>query len=146
MAQQRVFEKPIEERIWVSNQQTMIESMYLPKKCYRVYVTRNTDTYFKYLSNPFKLNDEFIQNDRNLVIALFRLWFTHMLKNSSAKNPYKIAFQMLLKKLINENRDIELVCYCKPKACHADIIREFLIEEAKEQTTAHNKHMQNIDT
>lgn len=118
---------PFEKRVRVLNEQTMIKLK--PPNCYRVLVTRD-NTSFKALSNPFKLNYEYIKNNKKLAIGLFRYWFTYMLEMPT-QNTIKETFQKLLNKLINENQDIELVCNCKPDVCHADIIRECLINKAK---------------
>lgn len=50
-------------------------------------------------------------------------------------NPHKEAFYKLVDRLTYPQKqwDLELVCYCKPKECHADVLREFLIKEVEKR-------------
>ena len=59
--------------------------------------------------NPFKLSD--YNNDRNLVLDLYKEWIYNACKDES--------FHQSLK---DELGNKHLVCCCSPKKCHADIL------------------------
>lgn len=59
--------------------------------------------------NPFSLSDNF--NDREAVISMFR---DYLMEQSHD----------LYDEAIAELRGKDLVCWCAPKACHADILLE----------------------
>ena len=61
--------------------------------------------------NPYPITTE---RDRETVIELYRQWFYNQLKDPN--------FKAEVEKL----RDKKLGCYCKPAACHGDIIVEYL--------------------
>ena len=71
------------------------------------------------LANPFKLRDE---ADRERVLARYRRWFY------SKVNDGDFAVGDELARLINlaQAGDLNLGCYCAPKLCHCDIIKEFI--------------------
>lgn len=65
--------------------------------------------------NPFIIG---IDGNRNEVIEKYKDYFYDRIKSDS-------AFKESVLKLKNKR----LGCYCKPKACHGDIIKEYLDEE-----------------
>lgn len=64
--------------------------------------------------------------NRDVVITLYKDWFYKNLKNKSV-NDYlqKIIIQLELDGYVN------LGCFCAPKKCHCEIIREYLINLSK---------------
>ena len=78
----------------------------LRKEKYDIYIGRGS-----LFGNPFPINKE---NNRQKVIEDYREWFYNNLKDP--------IFRAEVEKL----RGQTLGCYCKPLACHGDIIVEFL--------------------
>ena len=76
------------------------------------------------LGNPFKLESE---SERAVVIARYRKWLNEQPVTSRAKKE--------LTRLIGEYKKtgrLTLICWCSPKACHADVIAEAIMRGAKE--------------
>jgi hypothetical protein len=74
------------------------------------------------LGNPFKLERE---SDRDTVIAQYEVW----LRERIAARDQRVCNE--LNRLYVIARDtglLELVCWCAPKHCHADVIRTVLLE------------------
>jgi hypothetical protein len=68
------------------------------------------------LSNPFGIG---IHGNRDEVIELFRSLFL--------KNPEMQKFVYKLKEMEDETgKEVVLVCFCKPKKCHGDVIVEWV--------------------
>jgi hypothetical protein len=97
----------------------------------RVLNKRDTGTRGEYvgrpspLGNPFKLECE---SDRDLVIARYEVW----LRERIAARDKRVCNE--LNRLYDIARDtglLELVCWCAPKRCHADVIRTVLLEVLK---------------
>lgn len=78
------------------------------------------------LGNPFKMD---AQHSRAYVIDQYREW---LLKQLESDNPTSKAFMVLLD-YYNEHHEMTLICYCEPLQCHAEVIRDFIldIEELK---------------
>ncbi len=70
------------------------------------------------LANPFKITDTLTREES---IAKYKNW---LLRNIEAKT----AVYDYLKKIqkASQSRDILLGCWCKPEACHGDVIKEIL--------------------
>jgi len=75
----------------------------LRKEKYTVYIGRGS-----IFGNPFKIGRD---GDRERVIKLYRYYLRTNFK--------------LLKALYNLPKDTILGCYCKPKACHGDVLVKF---------------------
>jgi Domain of unknown function (DUF4326) len=74
------------------------------------------------LGNPFKLEHE---SDRDGVISRYEVW----LRERIAARDKRVCDE--LNRLYVIARDIgllELVCWCAPKRCHAEVIRKVLLE------------------
>ena len=74
------------------------------------------------LGNPFKLERE---SDRDEVIAQYENW----LRQRITARDQRVCDE--LNRLYVIARDtglLELVCWCAPKRCHADVIRKVLLE------------------
>ena len=80
----------------------------------RVYVGRPSP-----LGNPFPLHRE---SDRDLVVKQYREWLRNECK---AGGPAKAELLRLC--ALAQAGDLELVCWCAPKACHADEILEAIL-------------------
>ena len=68
-----------------------------------------------YFGNPYILGQD---GDRQQVLELYRIHFNERIKND-------VEF----KKRIEALKDKILLCYCKPEACHGDIIKEYLDQQ-----------------
>lgn len=80
-----------------------------------VYIGRAATFRGRYLeasvwANPFVVGRD---GDRAEVIELYRMWFT-------SENPKAIAVNHRLEEL----RGKTLICWCKPEACHGDLLAE----------------------
>jgi len=65
---------------------------------------------------------EFKVATREEAIEKYREWFKHAVNN----NPLVAASIDKIREAHTDGRDINLVCYCKPAACHGDVIEEYL--------------------
>ena len=79
----------------------------------RVYVGRPSA-----LGNPFPMRSE---ADRERVVAQYRSWLRQQWKT---RGPARGELERLLE--LAKAGPLELICWCAPKACHADVIREAL--------------------
>lgn len=78
------------------------------------------------LGNPYKKTTEL---ERNSVIESYRGWLQVQMQDINSpvyKKVHKLAKQAL-------EEDITLVCWCSPKQCHADVIRDTILEINKQQ-------------
>lgn len=108
-----------------------------PKKLY-AYIGRSSssktssvmDNSFSVLCNPFKLEVDNIVN-RKMVIDQFR---QYAYKQMKFKTGFYQKIQELVKLLKEEQYDvIYLVCFCKPKDCHGDVVKELVLQEFLKQ-------------
>lgn len=74
------------------------------------------------LGNPFVID---VHGDREIVIARYRHWLKTKIEE---KDPRVCAEMNRLYRLAKEG-DLHLGCWCAPRACHGDAIKE-LLEEA----------------
>ena len=84
------------------------------------------------LGNPYSHMDgtkaEVRVATREQAIEKYRTWFEHARMNS-------VEVHGLLERMVAAHLagiDINLVCYCAPKPCHGDVIKEY-IEEYNQQ-------------
>lgn len=75
------------------------------------------------LGNPFKMKKE---PDREKVINDYKKWFEYQRK-------YSIEAFDEINRLIDIARegDLTLICWCAPKACHGDVIKEYIERQLK---------------
>lgn len=71
------------------------------------------------LGNPFKLNKE---SEREEVIAKYREW----LKERIRQFDIEVTLELYRLKEIADKGDLVLICWCSPKHCHAEVIKEYL--------------------
>jgi len=71
---------------------------------------------------------KYVVNSRTEAIDSYILYFEDMLINNE-------KFLKELEYLLNffkKNNKLYLVCYCKPKRCHGDVIKDYLIKRLRE--------------
>jgi hypothetical protein len=77
------------------------------------------------LSNPYRIDDE---NNRMMVIERYG----YMIKNAILKRDPKIITALHnIEAYLQEHGKCNLICYCSPKPCHADIIKQLLTNKFK---------------
>ena len=89
---------------------------------------------------PFPLGKPFILNDpaeREDVIAKFETVYDELRQNNIE---FKSTIDYIIAELLKGNH-IALSCYCKPKSCHGDIIKNKILEEIE---TVHLKEFNSI--
>ena len=76
------------------------------------------------LGNPFKMHKP---EDRDDVIKQYRVWLSRQL---SGAEDIELNQRVLdeLKRLLHiaQNKQLNLICWCAPKACHGDVIKACL--------------------
>lgn len=97
-----------------------------------IYIGRYNPNILKYdyienanLGNPFKLEN---QTEEARVDCINK--FDEYLKNLKQTDKYYKNIVSLLNKIKNSNEKdkFHLVCFCKPKLCHGDSLKDFMIE------------------
>lgn len=97
-----------------------------------IYIGRYNPNILKYdyienanLGNPFKLEN---QTEEARVDCINK--FDEYLKNLKPTDRYYKNIISLLKEIKNsdDNNKFHLVCFCKPKICHGDSLKDFMIE------------------
>lgn len=82
----------------------------------------NNDIYIgrgSVLGNPFKIGSS---NDRGTVIAKYK---DYILREIAEANE-KIIDEFSRIKEVARYNDVNLICFCAPKACHGDVIKDIL--------------------
>jgi hypothetical protein len=87
----------------------------LRKEPYDVYIGRTGKGQDGYFGNPYEIGKD---GDREQVIAKYKNYFNT-----------KIIYDEEFRKRILELKGKTLGCFCKPLACHGDIIRSYLDRE-----------------
>lgn len=78
------------------------------------------------LGNPYKVSDL----GRGNCIEPYRGWLAQQIQ---AKTPSVIAYLNEVAKASVQRQDgVRLVCFCKPRACHGDVIKEVIEARFKE--------------
>jgi hypothetical protein len=70
------------------------------------------------LANPFFMSNE---KDRRVVIDKYRVWLQRHIELKTEVYDY-----LLYLKHLSELDDLNLGCWCSPKECHGDVIKEVL--------------------
>jgi len=86
------------------------------------YVGRGTP-----LGNPFRAKNE---TDRERVIVLYRQWLWDRMREKGS--PAAKMLDGLTKTYIRTGK-LNLVCWCAPKKCHAEIIRAAILWKSKQR-------------
>lgn len=74
------------------------------------------------LGNPFRMKTE---AQRALVIVQFMKWFEVQLQTDT---PARRMYRRILYKL-QRGQNVVLTCWCHPKPCHTEIIRDRLMRD-----------------
>lgn len=82
------------------------------------------DRFNKVLGNKFFMQSE---ADRDRVCDLYKAWFTEQVK---CKNELVLNELRRIYRIYKKYGKLRLFCWCAPKRCHAETIKEFL-EEVK---------------
>lgn len=75
------------------------------------------------LGNPFKINSE---EDREESLSKYRVWLDEKLKDRDSKQSKEL---LRLLNILQTTGKLVLICWCKPKPCHGDILKEKLTYE-----------------
>ena len=96
------------------------------------YIGRAVDGRDGYFANPFLLTNPKEDTERAIGIEAYRQYFT-----------YKMKTDTLFRGRVEQLQGKILVCYCKPKACHGDILVEYLNGQAEfaHWTAQHGERM-----
>lgn len=84
------------------------------------------------LGNPFthikdnKTMADYICKTRGEAIENYREWLSLQIEYN-----IKTVTNVLnkIKKMNDNGEDVNLVCYCKPKSCHGDVIKEIILNK-----------------
>ena len=85
------------------------------KEPYDVYIGRAGKGKDGYFGNPFPM---FHENGRNIVILKYENWFKERIKSDPEFKAKVLAL-----------KGKTLGCFCKPKACHGDVIAKWVDEQ-----------------
>ena len=80
------------------------------------------------LANPYRLPPNETEAERAECIARYEAWLRERLQEDGAE---RAALDDLIQRYRN-GEDISLLCWCKPKACHGDVIARLIAEEVSE--------------
>ena len=95
------------------------------------YIGRENKTYGVHespLANPFPLKRE---SERDGVIVSYANWMDLNLRDPF-NNPVKEEIERL-KAIYRDKGELNLVCWCFPKRCHGEIVREVIMREFDEK-------------
>lgn len=83
------------------------------------------------LGNPFVMHDE---SERDIVCDFYEKWFFDGVKGYLLEGKYQLWWKALQKfiELYRQYGKLELFCWCAPKRCHAETIRDFIKHYASE--------------
>ena len=81
------------------------------------------------IGNPFYMANE---SQRDVVCNKYKVWFGLMIDptNQSAEARNVMIELRKLLHVFKECRVLKLYCWCAPKACHAETIRDWLLKNA----------------
>ncbi len=75
------------------------------------------------LGNPYILQNPRSRSERNLVCDMYEVWFEDRVR---AQDPRVMNELRRLYKLAKTQGRLVLGCYCAPKRCHGETIKQFL--------------------
>jgi hypothetical protein len=91
---------------------------------------RATDTYIgrgSPLGNPYPIT---ATASREQVIARYREW---LLEQIEQQVPDVIAALNHIAYQVSEGLDVRLVCFCAPRPCHGDVVKQLVCEALNDQ-------------
>ena len=77
------------------------------------------------LGNPYLISKNL---SREKTIGLYKVWLLKMLES---ENPASKMFRILLD-AYRKNGELDLICWCSPLPCHAEVVKDLIIEAANE--------------
>lgn len=94
-------------------------------------VSIRVDRSNKVLGNLFKMDSE---KDRDLVCTQYEHWLNTQIKNKNevVLNELRRIYKLAL------TQDVALLCWCSPKRCHADSIKNFIEKHLPEDIKKHS--------
>jgi hypothetical protein len=75
------------------------------------------------LGNPFRIDEH---TTREISIQRYAEWFISKIRS---RNSVIIQHLHLMEKIIQDEGKLNLVCWCAPKMCHADLIKQALLNK-----------------
>lgn len=80
------------------------------------------------LGNPLTINDRW---DRDFVVAQYKKWIYLKIQEQNEKviNALDHIANLVLD---DSGKPVNLLCWCAPKKCHAEVIREVIIKAINE--------------
>ena len=94
-----------------------------------VYIGRGSLFGSPYSHLPSKFTDVTLCVDRDHAVNVYKDYFNSKINSCGCKHKdFKYKLRQLVVKL-KLGGDVNLVCYCAPKPCHGDVIRDYLIKE-----------------
>jgi len=97
------------------------------------YIGRENKTYGVHespLANPFPLKRE---SERDGVIEMYGHWLDSVLTVDGEDNPVRIELNRL-KNIYQDTGELNLVCWCFPRRCHGEIIRDIILRKIDEKS------------
>ena len=87
---------------------------------------------YSHLSSKFKNVTKC--DTREDAINVYEVYFNNIMNSCGCKHKeFKNSIRnLVVKSKLGEN--INLVCYCKPKPCHGDIIKEYILKQIENDT------------
>jgi hypothetical protein len=85
----------------------------------KIYIGRATKTLKRsLLANPYAIG---FDGDRDQVIKLYKRWLWHQINGKH--NPNEVLKELLaIARLVKADNQVIFTCYCKPLACHGDVL------------------------
>lgn len=96
-----------------------------PSKPYDFIVDRTSP-----LGNPFFMKDE---SYRDNVCNKYQIFFNKQINGSSTSSKQFIKELQKLIQAYKQYGQLRLFCWCSPKRCHSETIREFILEKINKE-------------
>ena len=75
------------------------------------------------LGNPFRIDEQITREES---IQRYAEWFISKIKS---RNNHFIQHLHIMEHMLKENGKLDLVCWCAPEMCHADLIKQVLLNK-----------------
>lgn len=103
----------------------MIEKILTVSNKYRITGAKGRPFYIgrpSPLGNPYAISQD---GTREEVIEMYRTWFYEQLENPDNESFHRALANIKTK--LKKGHRVKLECFCAPKPCHGDVIREYFI-------------------
>ena len=97
-------------------------------------VMRSSTGKYRALANPISLFHEAINQNRKLAVSFYMIWLQETIKKDGKT---RAAFLDLVERVLKEQR-IKLICCCAPKLCHANALKDAIVDACKESWKTSN--------